>query len=626
MHRDTQKLQPKFWREYKISILKKRTVKRMNFLAQVKSEVMWSVYGNPGNGKDFYEDENQFFAEQNLRAELLSLSPRAVGVDASKWEISYSKNLVATSQDFFVMRASYGMKTDQKYFEFLPEIEKVGIRGAYHYMSSWDGTWKQQADNFLNLASKGNFHFLVVDFESAGGNVLSNTFAGMTVEFAKYCEKQTGKKAVLYTGGYLFRDWIMKYYPLFATSVPLWIAQYPNIIPNPQTASPSMLKEIKTPWVFWQYSGDKNTFGKANGFGSIAADVDVFNGSVEEMKEYFGITNGEIPPPVVVEPPIIVEPPPIIPVGKPATVMVDSLNVRSGAGTFYPIAQTSLKLGDKIIILSTVLDNFGNTWGNIALGKWVCMIFQGKQYVRFDEAVSPPQIGGSGMITTFTTPATGNYAQVVHDYEIGEPRSITLNYKKDPPANALPETFELLNPKEGFFPLSDAWQLWWYSLLRVASYNLIPDEELREAWRSLTEDSRAFTDHHSRVNGFTDYVLGINLYAKKPMMIKSLTTGGNLVKILSRSGTRFTIECLNFSKAPPPVEDVWLKKPWLYQWATSESVLKLPDKSFRVLSFPQLHSYNGTPVPVGSFDGTQIIDRKFIKLLQNGKTYHIYNP
>ncbi len=229
---------------------------------------------------------------------------------------------------------------------------------------------------------------------------------------------------------------------------------------------------------------------------------------------------------------------------------------------------------------------------------------------------------------TFDVPASGKYYQTLHDYENinreYKPRSIALNYKKDPPYNALPETIPLLNKKEQFFPLPKEWQLWWFELLQLASGEMFSDAELKKRWESLTDDSRAFTDNRSRVNGYADFVLGVNV-DKKPMMLKSLTTGGNIVKVLAEDVDRLTIECLNFSQSPPRIEDVWEKKPWLYQWASQETVVRIPNKTYVVLPFPQLNPYNGSPVPVGSLDGTQVIELSNVKKLGNGGRYNIYN-
>jgi hypothetical protein len=286
-------------------------------------------------------------------------------------------------------------------------------------------------------------------------------------------------------------------------------------------------------------------------------------------------------------------------------------------------------------VLKEEKDSLGNTWGNLIQG-WCAMIYNGATYIKYDSVVVPPPpppiilppVVPQVLIKTFTVPLMGEYWQTLHDYENPnkgyKPRSITKNYKSDPPANALPETVPLLNKKEQFFKLSKDWQFWWLDLLRLASGSAFTEVELKRRWRSLTANYRAFTDFHAVENGYCDYVLGLNL-GSEPIAIKSLTTGGNMVKVLGVNGTLLNIECLNFSQTPPAIEDIWQKKPWMYQWASQESVLKLANSTYQVFPFPQLSPY-GTPVPVGSLTGVQIIEKSYCKKLVNGKTYNIYNP
>jgi len=98
--------------------------------------------------------------------------------------------------------------------------------------------------------------------------------------------------------------------------------------------------------------------------------------------------------------------------------------------------------------------------------------------------------------------------------------------------------------------------------------------------------------------------------------------GGNLLKVVSVSGTRYVVEALDVSKSPPSVEVIW-SKPWLIHWATQETIVKLAN-GYKVIRFPQLSPY-GTPFPFMSFAGTNMIEKKFIKQLSNSKEYNIYN-
>lgn len=216
---------------------------------------------------------------------------RAVGIDISKWDTSFNPSLATGALDFVIQRASYGITRDEKFFEHARGVEKVGIRGTYHYLSSGIN-WKTQADLFLSVISGSDFHFISCDFEAAF-NVPSATFAAMAMEWMKYVKAETKKPVVLYSNLSMYNDWIGRYEAGRAAQYPLWIANYPYFIPDPQKASPSTPRGRKD-WLLWQYSpGEKNSFGAQNGVGRRGVDVNVFNGTPDEMRLYFCADNNQ---------------------------------------------------------------------------------------------------------------------------------------------------------------------------------------------------------------------------------------------------------------------------------------------------------------------------------------------
>jgi hypothetical protein len=237
----------------------------------------------------------------------------------------------------------------------------------------------------------------------------------------------------------------------------------------------------------------------------------------------------------------------------------------------------------------------------------------------------PPSPSGQ----LWRVPASGEFFILRHDYQRAEwkykPRSITLNYKRNPPECALPETVPLPGCKPAdFVPLSREWQMFWFELLNLASNGTKTRSELREAWENLTVQGRAFTDFHSTAYGFTDYILLRHLAGTKgPIQHKSLSCGGNIVKKIGvHSSGKYIIEALDLSKSPPDPEEA-IKKNWLVHWATQETVIQLPDKTWRVTRFPQLAPY-GTPFLVVSLNGTNLIDRLMVNAVANGATYSPY--
>lgn len=92
----------------------------------------------------------------------------------------------------------------------------------------------------------------------------------------------------------------------------------------------------------------------------------------------------------------------------------------------------------------------------------------------------------------------------------------------------LPDTCKLLYPVP--VPLTPILQGYWFGLLkRVQPGWRIMD--LIAAWRSLTKDGRAFTDHVSWSNGFADYIQKLNL-EHAPMCLNPITCGGNVHEII----------------------------------------------------------------------------------------------
>jgi hypothetical protein len=256
------------------------------------------------------------------------------------------------------------------------------------------------------------------------------------------------------------------------------------------------------------------------------------------------------------------------------------------------------------------------------------------------------QAGGQAptLMHDFQVPGEGHFALLRHDYENPEwgyrPRTYEIL-----PARlniALPETihFQPFN-SEDFVPLTEPMQWFHFELLARANPTLTTTE-LKERWRALTVNSVAFTDKHSIDYGtrffdgdptknYADYILGVNLYNPKPIAWKSMSTGGNLVKIIASSRT---IEAIDPSKPLPSIDEVW-QKPWLIHWATEETTDQLPfvqeidgarRNTWRVSPFPQMRPV-GTPFPIwGSAGQNRIASAASLKAVSNGQSFSPYFP
>lgn len=235
----------------------------------------------------------------------------AEGMFISYFQESY-KNL--GNRDYIFQRTSDGLYTDQKFLEMLPQVKTVECRGAVHNFRP-DKDWVEQVDLFLELSSGKGFRALCGDYESG---VLNEQAAKDFWCFLRRLEEQRpAKKIIFYTTIYILRDNLMKYQGLSTVYGPidweyfdLWLAQYPiiehadgttSLLPgvDPQTHVPYLSIDgvvvRKKPQKFLQYWADGNQKGAEFGCGSRDTNLDVHNGTVEELKEWFSLEAPDSP-------------------------------------------------------------------------------------------------------------------------------------------------------------------------------------------------------------------------------------------------------------------------------------------------------------------------------------------
>jgi len=236
---------------------------------------------------------------------------------------------------------------------------------------------------------------------------------------------------------------------------------------------------------------------------------------------------------------------------------------------------------------------------------------------------------------TMTVPDDGQrYMQVKHDFETGfwqnEPRALRIDGwdARDNPQGSFPDTFPcaILGGASERVRLTEPFQRLWFDLLKEASNNNIPDAILKERWAEITEHGRALTDNFAAQQGYRDYILELNLDAKD-IQQKTLTMGGNIVRVIGSSATHWYIEAINTSQPAPKAEDI-INKPWLVQWGT-QSTIEKTEGGYLVTDWAQLnygvHHY-GVPYMLLSPTGKLEIKKEFLKPIANGTEFSPYYP
>lgn len=230
------------------------------------------------------------------------ITTRAHGIDVSRWQETYVYAQTWGQVDFAIQKMTEGTWWDDKWGNLWDQgTSQVPIRGMYHYQRS--GTsWKAQADNILEMVARvtPKLHIIALDVEKIN-NILDKTYFSDSKRILEYLSVNSDRKIILYINPDIFNiahplmlknfgqegvKWLLDY--------PMWLAQYwwvPD--PNKQPATP----KLRGDWDLWQYTdkGDtKNAQGQRH-YGS--PDLNVFNGTADQMRAWAGADEIITPPP-----------------------------------------------------------------------------------------------------------------------------------------------------------------------------------------------------------------------------------------------------------------------------------------------------------------------------------------
>lgn len=266
-----------------------------------------------------------------------------------------------------IHKCSEGMTfTDPLYAKRKIEVTTLGMLwGAYHFGRS--GQAVQQADRFLSLVGNDPSTLLCLDLERAlDGKIMPLVDAEL---FAARIKEKTGRLPVIYTA-----KWVMdiinptkRISPLF--ECPLWVASY--------NTTPTLPYGWKT-YTLWQYTNGNSGPLPHTLPGLGRNDLDVYNGTLDEMKAFWQGT-GPVGPGVD-------------PVQVEMMVTTAKVNVRTGPSTSYPVAYTLPINTDVKMITDNVMEANGYHWLEryTYRGLWIAREFLKK---KIDPIISNLKIG-----------------------------------------------------------------------------------------------------------------------------------------------------------------------------------------------------------------------------------------
>jgi len=257
-------------------------------------------------------------------------------IDISYWqppnEIDY--NALAGSISGVILRACYATGIDTRFEQHYNEFARRGIPiGAYHYITG-NVSALGQAEAFRDAVAGKMLNLgLWADVEDIrDGTALTRQHV---VDYMTITEGLLGTLGI-YTSRAMWAA-IMGTGSHPYGSRKLWVANY-------KVAAPA-LPVGWTSWWLWQYASDGDLPGYVGNL-----DMNHFWGTDADFAEWVG---GEVPEPPVVEEPIY-----------QVEVIAGALNVRTGAGTEYPVLYAVPK--------GTVLDVYEEVglWLRVGQGKF----------------------------------------------------------------------------------------------------------------------------------------------------------------------------------------------------------------------------------------------------------------
>ena len=213
------------------------------------------------------------------------------GIDVSYWNAGIDWPKVrATGQRFIFAKASEGDSyADPTFDDNWRGAKAAGLlRGAYHFFRC-NIDAKKQANKFIDYVKSMNDNGELppaLDLETNDGQTREKIIPRVKT-WLDLVEAAFDRKPLIYSRTFFLQDYLSEAGggpPTWARDYPLWLAQYPNVYVE---GSQPSLPRGWFQWTFWQYSQR----GRVNGI-NAKVDLDVFNGSLEELYQFAGVDLG----------------------------------------------------------------------------------------------------------------------------------------------------------------------------------------------------------------------------------------------------------------------------------------------------------------------------------------------
>lgn len=312
----------------------------------------------------------------------------ALGFDISAWQTS-ANFVVAKGQglEFAWIRALYGLTEDAKFAQHWNASHQIMPRGPYLYYKDALDPLAQAQKLYDLIVSTGKSAELppMLDIEEYGNATLT---ASRIKQCLEKLEQLFGKKPVVYTGYYVWRDavtgdkaWAVNY-PLVIAAYPLtgWQENYPTLV----LQYPPLIPAPWTKYFAWQWTA----YAPAGNFGVSGNVLDLDYASPEMEALYLN----DNPPPI----------------GEARMINFKTLYTlyTRAEGKYGSAITGSLPVNTVFPALDVNVDTATSVWLKYAENKWVALVHGGGKYCQ-RESVTP--------CTGENVPMTPEQEQLLHE-------------------------------------------------------------------------------------------------------------------------------------------------------------------------------------------------------------------